>query len=87
MAPILLAERRNVLPEGVLPRGLSRVEAARYVGVSPTLFDEMVRDGRMPGPKKINARSVWDRRQVDTAFDALPDANPRDQDIFDQVAV
>ncbi len=76
-----------MLPEGVLPRGLSRVEAARYIGVSPTLFDEMVRDGRMPGPKRINSRTIWDRRQVDNAFDALPDANPRDQLIWDQVAV
>jgi hypothetical protein len=31
------------------PRGMSRVEAADYIGVSPTLFDTMVRDGRMPG--------------------------------------
>jgi len=29
------AIRENVLPAGVLPRGLSRVEAAAYVGVSP----------------------------------------------------
>jgi len=32
-------------------RGLSRVESAIYVGVSPTLFDQMVKDGRMPAPK------------------------------------
>ncbi len=32
------------------PRGLSRVEAAHYIGVSPSLFDAMVKDGRMPQP-------------------------------------
>ncbi len=55
------------------PRGLSRVEAAGYVGVSPSLFDEMVRDRRMPCPKRINRRTVWDRKQLDIAFEALPD--------------
>ena len=54
------------------PRGLSRCEAAAYVGVSPSLFDQMVSDGRMPVPKRINSRTVWDRRQLDEAFEALP---------------
>lgn len=30
-------------------RGLSRVEAAMYIGISPSKFDELRRDGRM-GP-------------------------------------
>lgn len=42
---------------GVIPRGLSRVRAALYVGVSPSLFDPMVKDGRMPRPKRINNRT------------------------------
>jgi predicted DNA-binding transcriptional regulator AlpA len=53
-------------------RGLRRVEAAVYVGVSPTKFDEMVQDGRMPHPKKIDSANVWDIRDIDSAFDALP---------------
>ncbi len=63
------------------PRGLSRVRSAEYVGVGTTLFDEMVGDGRMPAPKRINARKVWDRLELDAAFTALPsdeDANPWD---------
>jgi predicted DNA-binding transcriptional regulator AlpA len=60
-------------PHGYPPRGLSREEAARWVGVSPSLFDQMVKDGRMPGPKVINSRVVWDRYQLDPAFEALPD--------------
>jgi hypothetical protein len=56
-----------------LPRGMSRVEAADYIGVSPSLFDTMVKDGRMPGPKLINTRTVWDRFALDRAFEALPD--------------
>jgi len=58
-------------------RGLSRMESAIYVGVSPTLFDEMVKDGRMPKPKRINGRVVWDIWALDEAFSELPDENGR----------
>lgn len=64
---------RHILPPSLPPRGLSRVEAAQYIGVSPSLFDAMVKDGRMPAPKPINARKVWDRLKLDLAFEALPD--------------
>ena len=53
-------------------RGLNRVEAAAYVGVGATKFDEMVSDGRMPKPKRIDGRTVWDVRALDSAFDDLP---------------
>lgn len=68
-----MGERRDVLPSSLAPRGLSRVEAAAYIGVSPSLFDEMVEDRRMPKPKVINSRTVWDRLQLDASFSALPD--------------
>jgi len=73
----------DVLPPSLPPRGLSRAQAAAYIGVSPTLFDEMVADQRMPKPKMLNSRTVWDLRRLDEAFDALPDrsaANPWDDD-------
>lgn len=54
-------------------RGLSREEAAMYVGVSATKFDAMVDDGRMPKPKRADGRKLWDIRKLDVAFDALPD--------------
>jgi len=63
------------------PRGMSRIEAAEYVGISPSLFDTLVRDGRMPGPKLINSRTVWDRFALDRAFDQLPN---RDQAADDE---
>lgn len=71
-------DRRPVLPPTLAPRGLNRVEAAAYIGVSPTLFDELVRDGRMPTPKRINSRNVWDRVRLDAAFEDLPDKEARD---------
>lgn len=77
--------RTEILPPSLPPRGLSRVESAAYIGVSPSLFDEMVKDGRMPGPKRINSRTVWDRKKLDAAFEAILDdesraANPWDDE-------
>jgi hypothetical protein len=56
-------------------RGLSREEAAMYVGVSAGKSDELVADGRMPGPVRIDGRKVWDIRSLDVAFDVLPRDN------------
>jgi predicted DNA-binding transcriptional regulator AlpA len=69
----LVSKKREVLPPSLAPRGLSRIEAAAYVGVSASLFDQMVADGRMPSPKTVNSRVIWDRLRLDEAFDALPD--------------
>jgi predicted DNA-binding transcriptional regulator AlpA len=55
-----------------LRRGLSRNDAAAYVGCGPTKFDEMVADGRMPPPRRIDGRKVWDVVELDSHFDALP---------------
>lgn len=40
------------ITSGFVPRGLSRVETARYIGVSPGTFDKLVDDGSMPKPSK-----------------------------------
>ena len=71
----------NILPLSLAPRGLSRVQSALYVGTGTTKFDELVTDGRMPKPKRIDGRTIWDRLALDEAFAALPsdeDANPWD---------
>ena len=53
-------------------RGLSRDEAAMYIGVSAGKFDQMIADGRMPGARRIDGRKVWDVRELDLSFDKLP---------------
>ena len=63
------------------PRGLARGDAAIYIGVSSSFFDRLVQDGLMPTPKHIGSRRVWDRFELDDAFDALPtndNVNPWD---------
>ena len=63
---------RSSGPSRIEPRGLSRVEAAHYLGISPSKFDEMRKDRRVGPARMIDGRKVWDVRDLDSAFDALP---------------
>jgi predicted DNA-binding transcriptional regulator AlpA len=79
---------KNKLPfPGLEPVGLSREEAACHIRVSPSLFDQMVKDGRMPQPKRINSRTVWVRLEVERKFNALPSEEPDEHNPFDDVKV
>ena len=53
-------------------RGLSREEAAMYLGISPGTFDELRKAGQVDAPRLIGGRKLWDIRDLDVAFDALP---------------
>ena len=55
-----------------MKRGLNRTEAAEYIGIGTTKFDALVEDRRMPSPKLIDKRNVWDIRELDDYFDRLP---------------
>jgi predicted DNA-binding transcriptional regulator AlpA len=71
-APMKESRHRNyVLPASLAPRGLSRVQASAYIGVSPSTFDQLTGDGRMPRPARIGRRLIWCRRQLDRALDEL----------------
>jgi hypothetical protein len=59
-------------------RGLSREEAAMYLGISGSTFDEMRLNGQIEPPRLIKGRKLWDIRDLDMAFDALP----RESDIL-----
>jgi hypothetical protein len=47
----------------------------------------MVKDSRMPPPKRVNARTIWDIRQLDDAFEALPSDETSDHDPFEAVTI
>jgi hypothetical protein len=42
-----------------------------YVGVSPSKFDELVKDGRAPGPFRIDSRKIWDILDLDLCIEDL----------------
>ena len=77
----LVVSKPRVMPI----RGLNQNVAAEYIGVSPSKFDEMVQDGRMPPPKKIDRRRVWDIHQLDSAFDKLPCDVDEDRNSWDEI--
>jgi predicted DNA-binding transcriptional regulator AlpA len=54
-----------------IKRGFNRIEAAAYIGISPTKFDQLVADGRMPKAKRIDGRKVWDLLELNPAFEEL----------------
>jgi len=56
-------------------RGLSRAEAAAYVGIGTTLFDRMVADGDLPSGHRLHKRVVWDIRELDLALDQIFEKN------------
>ena len=77
----------SFLPLSLPPRGLSRAQAAEYVGLGVTKFTELVTDGRMPKPTRIDGRIIWDRVKLDEAFAALTEApeEARSENEWDQL--
>ena len=53
-------------------RGLNENEAAVYLSLSPSFFRKLVAAGRMPRPRLIGDRRVWDVDELDLAFKVLP---------------
>jgi hypothetical protein len=53
-------------------RGLTLLEAAVYVRCSPNKFSALMDEGRMPQPRVIDGARVWDVRELDIYFEALP---------------
>ena len=66
------------------PRGLRQKDAAAYVALGLSKFADMVRDGRMPRPRKADRVSIWCMHELDEAFDALPVKEHIEQSLIDQ---
>jgi hypothetical protein len=79
--------RRDVLPFSLPPRGLSRVEAAACIGVSPSLFDRAVKERKLPTPFKLFGRVLWCRRKLDAALDLLAGADDTADDPWGEMAL
>jgi predicted DNA-binding transcriptional regulator AlpA len=62
-------------------------DAAFYVGVSESKFQQMVAGGLMPKPFKIGGVTLWDARKVDSAFDDLPGNIEDEESVWDNVHV
>ena len=50
-----------------------------YLGVSASTFDELRSTGKIDPPRLIKGRKLWDIRELDMAFDALPRENQKSE--------
>jgi hypothetical protein len=55
------------------PRGMRLDRAAAYVGLSPSKFLELVEQGIFAKPKRWDGCVVWDRLELDAAFEGESD--------------
>jgi hypothetical protein len=69
------------------PRWMRRVEAARWVGMSPSKFDQLIKEGRLPPPKMIDGVLLWDHYRLDAAVELFPDKGAATDDEEWKVAV
>jgi excisionase family DNA binding protein len=74
-------ERTQALPSNLPPRGLSREQAAEYVGVSIPTFMQMVEAHTMPQPLRVGKRVIFDLHALDKAIDALAAAHVDDNNV------
>jgi hypothetical protein len=77
-------EPRSRRHSAVHPRGLRRVDAARYLGISPAHFDKQVKAGTVPAPLQLFGVNVWDRAALDALFDGISAANDYDSEYWDK---
>jgi predicted DNA-binding transcriptional regulator AlpA len=53
------------------PRGMRAARAAAYLGMSESSFLALVNDGLMPPPIKVRGMTIWDRHDLDDAFERM----------------
>lgn len=81
----MTTRRSDVLARLPVVFGLSAEEAAAACGVSAGTFRKMVEDRRMPAPRCINDRLVWDVDEVRAAFKALPRQGETRANAWDEI--
>lgn len=58
-----------------MPLALCRDAAAETLSIGTTMFDELVKDGKLPKPKRLKGRVLWDSRRLAEAWDAIEEDN------------
>jgi hypothetical protein len=74
-----VTSRRDILSCLPIVFGLGEAEAAAAIGISATKFRQLVVEGRMPSPRRIDSRLVYDVDELRTAFKAMPHENEIDE--------
>jgi hypothetical protein len=74
------ARRPSEAIRPLVRRGLSRIEAATYLGISPSKFDELRKANRIAPAKVLDGRLIFTTERLDEFLDALPDENQTGND-------
>jgi hypothetical protein len=72
-----VTSRRDIVPYLPIVFGLGEAEAAAAIGISATKFRQLVAEGRMPSPRRIDGRLVYDVDELRAAFKAIPHENEK----------
>jgi predicted DNA-binding transcriptional regulator AlpA len=67
------------------PRGLRRRRAAAYLDMSERTFTTLVTEGKLPKPKRLRGMQIWDREELDAAFDELSQDEPDRRNTVDEI--
>jgi hypothetical protein len=70
-----MTSHRDILSSLPIVFGLGEAEAAAAIGISPTKFRQLVGQGRMPSPRRIDGRLIYDVDELRAAFKAMPHEN------------
>jgi hypothetical protein len=71
--------RMDVMPFLPVVFGLGEVEAAAAIGISASKFRTLVVEKRMPSPRRLDGRNIWDVDELRAAFKALPHLEESDK--------
>jgi hypothetical protein len=66
------ATRREVMSFLPVVFGLGEIDAAAAIGISASKFRSLVAEKRMPSPRRLDGRNIWDVDELRAAFKALP---------------
>lgn len=68
------------------PRGMRAPRAAAYLGMSESTFLGLVEEGKMPPPVKVRGMAIWDRQDLDDAFERMkPDRKSKPRNTVHQI--
>ena len=68
-----MAKPRRVEHVGYPPRGMRANNAAVYLGISESSFFRLVETGKLPKGFPVKGMVLWDRYDLDAAFENLKD--------------
>jgi hypothetical protein len=74
-----LTTRTEVMPLLPVVFGLGEIEAAAAIGISATKFRALVNEKRMPSPRRVDGRNIWDVDELRAAFKSLPHADENEK--------